>query len=576
MKSRKLFKVCALLMLAVMSCLLFSGCGGQSEQKKFVITYLPNESTDKNADARKGMAGDLSKVLGMEVTELVSNDYNAVIEAMRTGKADMAYFGPLSFCLAYERAGAEPIGMIAKDKDKKNATYKSVLVTSRKNTDINSIQDIKGKTMAFVDPNSTSGNLIPSAAIMKAFPGEKLSMDDLHTNGKFFQAVSFSGKHQAGLAAVVKGDVQVAPISDAILAAEINAGRVSKDDVKIIFAADPIPSEPMALRRDLPAEVKEKVKNFILSYDNAAYYKGVMGAEDKRFVECSIEDYKGIIDLNKARSRGRRCPAFFIGGSMSTVLKMEHIEKVYGNQVRALHDISLEVSAGEFVAVIGPSGSGKSTLLRTVNQLVVPSGGHVYIDGEEVTGASGKKLRLLRRKVGMIFQHYNLVQRLSVMQNVLHGRLGYMSALDGMLGNYTEEDKRKAIDLLQEIEMGDRLYNRASDLSGGQKQRVGIARAIMQEPKLLLCDEPIASLDPNASKIIMDLIYQMTQRRNIACIVNLHQLDVAMRYATRIIGLAKGEMIFDGTPQQLNNAVIEKIYNTSMENLIIKQGENYA
>lgn len=255
---------------------------------------------------------------------------------------------------------------------------------------------------------------------------------------------------------------------------------------------------------------------------------------------------------------------------------MEHIEKVYGNQVRALHDISLEVRTGEFVAVIGPSGSGKSTLLRTVNQLVAPSGGHVYIDGEEVTGASGKKLRLLRRKVGMIFQHYNLVQRLSVMQNVLHGRLGYMSALDGMLGNYTEEDKRKAIDLLQEIEMGDRLYNRASDLSGGQKQRVGIARAIMQEPKLLLCDEPIASLDPNASKIIMDLIYQMTQRRNIACIVNLHQLDVAMRYATRIIGLAKGEMIFDGTPQQLNNAVIEKIYNTSMENLIIKQGENYA
>lgn len=305
MKSRKLFKVCALLMLAVMSCLLFSGCGGQSEQKKFVITYLPNESTDKNADARKGMAGDLSKVLGMEVTELVSNDYNAVIEAMRTGKADMAYFGPLSFCLAYERAGAEPIGMIAKDKDKKNATYKSVLVTSRKNTDINSIQDIKGKTMAFVDPNSTSGNLIPSAAIMKAFPGDKLSMDDLHTNGKFFQAVSFSGKHQAGLAAVVKGDVQVAPISDAILAAEINAGRVSKDDVKIIFASDPIPSEPMALRRDLPAEVKEKVKNFILSYDNAAYYKRVMGAEDKRFVECSIEDYKGIIDLNKALSSSK-------------------------------------------------------------------------------------------------------------------------------------------------------------------------------------------------------------------------------------------------------------------------------
>lgn len=159
---------------------------------------------------------------------------------------------------------------------------------------------------------------------------------------------------------------------------------------------------------------------------------------------------------------------------MSTVLKMEHIEKVYGNQVRALTDINLEVSSGEFVAIIGPSGSGKSTLLRTINQLVLPSSGRVYIDGEEITGAGGKQLRLLRRKVGMIFQHYNLLQRLSVMQNVLHGRLGYMSALDGMLGNYTEADKRKAIELLQEIDMGDRLYNRASDLSGGQKQRLAL------------------------------------------------------------------------------------------------------
>lgn len=157
---------------------------------------------------------------------------------------------------------------------------------------------IVGENSGSIRNTENSGNIIGVISAAGGIVGR-------NANGKFFQAVSFSGKHQAGLAAVVKGDVQVAPISDAILAAEINAGRVSKDDVKIIFASDPIPSEPMALRRDLPAEVKEKVKNFILSYDNAAYYKGVMGAEDKRFVECSIEDYKGIIDLNKALSSSK-------------------------------------------------------------------------------------------------------------------------------------------------------------------------------------------------------------------------------------------------------------------------------
>ena len=235
---------------------------------------------------------------------------------------------------------------------------------------------------------------------------------------------------------------------------------------------------------------------------------------------------------------------------MSTVLKMEHIEKVYGNQVRALHDISLEVRAGEFVAVIGPSGSGKSTLLRTVNQLVVPSGGHVYIDGEEVTGASGKKLRLLRRKVGMIFQHYNLVQRLSVMQNVLHGRLGYMSALDGMLGNYTEEDKRKAIDLLQEIEMGDRLYNRASDLSGGQKQRVAIAGIIAMQTGCIVLDEPTAMLDPRGRREVFDTVRRLNREMGITVLFVTHFMDEAVK-ADRVIIIDSGRLCLDGTPREV-------------------------
>lgn len=251
------------------------------------------------------------------------------------------------------------------------------------------------------------------------------------------------------------------------------------------------------------------------------------------------------------------------------ILKASNIHKTYPNGVKALNDISFEIKHGEFVVVIGPSGSGKSTLLRSINKLVELTSGSIMIDGEEMLGKKGRSLRLIRRKVAMIFQHYNLVYRLSVLQNVLHGRLGYMSNLRGILGQYSEEDKLKAIEVLKEMELGDYIYNRAADLSGGQKQRVGIARAIMQDPKIILCDEPIASLDPSSSKIIMDMIFNMAKKRNITCITNLHQIDVALKYATRIIGLSRGKIVFDDTPDKLDNKMIETIYGTSVDNLMI-------
>ena len=254
---------------------------------------------------------------------------------------------------------------------------------------------------------------------------------------------------------------------------------------------------------------------------------------------------------------------------MEPILKFEQVSKHYPNGVHALKNVSFEVHEGEFISVIGPSGSGKSTLLRAINRLIPISAGTVSLEGEAVSGQHGRGLRRLRRKVGMIFQNYNLVYSLSVLQNVLHGRLGYMSGLKGIFGMYSEQDKREALDLLTELGMDQFSYNRASVLSGGQKQRVGIARAIMQNPRLLLCDEPIASLDPSSAKTIMDLLRDLSQRRNIACIVNLHQLDVAMKYSTRIIGLCKGEIVFDGPPAALDEATIEKIYGTSRENLMI-------
>lgn len=253
------------------------------------------------------------------------------------------------------------------------------------------------------------------------------------------------------------------------------------------------------------------------------------------------------------------------------VVVFEHVGKRYGNGTQGLNDVSFSVYPGEFIAVIGPSGAGKSTLLRSVNKLHDVTEGRILIGGEDISKARGSRLRTLRRQIGMIFQNYNLVYRLSVLQNVLHGRLGYMGSLQGMIGRYREEDKEKAVELLKEIDMGDFLNTRAADLSGGQKQRVGIARAFMQEPQILLCDEPIASLDPSSAKIIMDMIYSMASRRRIACLVNLHQIDVAKAYATRVIGLRKGTVVFDGPPGDMDDCVIQAIYGVSADELTIKE-----
>ncbi len=265
----------------------------------FTIAYAPNESTAEAADARKGLAKDLSSALGCEVREIQASDYNAIIEALRTGKADMAYMGSQVMALGVERTKLTPIVMKASEGDRSKAIYHSVLITSARNDNINTIQDIKGKTMAFVDPDSTSGNLVPTAEIIKAFASDNLNSDQLHTNGKFFESVSFSGSHQAGLQAVIKGDVDVAPISDQILASEIANGHAAKDAVKIIHTSAAIPTEAMVVAEDVDPETRQKLIDFLTNYDNRQYFKDVIKLPDARFIPCTMDDYKDIIELNK-------------------------------------------------------------------------------------------------------------------------------------------------------------------------------------------------------------------------------------------------------------------------------------
>jgi len=244
----------------------------------------------------------------------------------------------------------------------------------------------------------------------------------------------------------------------------------------------------------------------------------------------------------------------------STLLSIRELAKSYSKDKLVLKNINLEIKEGEFIVIIGSSGAGKSTLIRCINRLVEPSKGEIIFEGLNVTYLKGKKLRKVRSKMGMIFQHYNLIGRTNVIKNVIHGRLGQTSVLKSMLGLYSEEEKQNAYNLLKQVGLEGQIYQKAKALSGGQMQRVGICRAMMQAPRILLADEPIASLDPNSAKIVMDYIHQITKENSLTCIMNLHQVDYALKYATRIIGLKEGSIVYDGIPENLSQEMIAFIY----------------
>jgi phosphonate transport system ATP-binding protein len=242
------------------------------------------------------------------------------------------------------------------------------------------------------------------------------------------------------------------------------------------------------------------------------------------------------------------------------MLRIEHLTKVYPNGTRALDDLSLAVRDGEFLVVVGLSGSGKSTLLRCVNRLIEPTAGRIWLDDLEITGASAAALRRIRLQIGMIFQQFNLVRRQSVLTNVLSGRLGYVGTLPSLLGRFPGADLERARHNLARVGILEKARQRADTLSGGQQQRVAIARALMQEPKLMLADEPVASLDPATSHSVMRYLEEINREDGITVIANLHFLSLARRYATRVVALNAGRVVFDGLPTEIDEARFREIY----------------
>jgi len=245
---------------------------------------------------------------------------------------------------------------------------------------------------------------------------------------------------------------------------------------------------------------------------------------------------------------------------MDAALSLRHLAKEYVRGKPVLRDINLDFSGSGFTAVIGASGTGKSTLIRCINRLVEPTSGAVLFEGRDLVPLSGRALREARRQIGMVFQEYNLVERLSVMENVLCGRLGYVSPLKAWLRKFPQADIGEAFELLETVGIAGFAHQRADSLSGGQRQRVGIARALMQHPRLLLADEPTSSLDPKTSVEIMSLLRDLGTAKNIPIIVNMHDVELAKRFAGRVIGMADGAVVYDGAPSDLSDAQLTKIY----------------
>ena len=243
------------------------------------------------------------------------------------------------------------------------------------------------------------------------------------------------------------------------------------------------------------------------------------------------------------------------------MIQFEHVSKVYSNGTKGLNDVNLKIEQGEFVAIIGLSGAGKSTLIRTINRVHNITEGKLTVDGVDVNTLKGKSLRKYRRKVGMIFQSFNLISRTTVIKNVLTSKVPDLSWWRSITGTFTKEDKIEALEALDKVGILDKVYSRCDQLSGGQQQRVALARTLAQNPSIILADEPVAALDPVTAKQVMEDFRRINKEMNISVLINIHHVDLALAYADRVIGIRAGQIVYDGPSSEVDDAVLKSIYN---------------
>lgn len=247
------------------------------------------------------------------------------------------------------------------------------------------------------------------------------------------------------------------------------------------------------------------------------------------------------------------------------MIEFKNVSKTYPNGVQALKNVDLEIEQGEFVAIIGLSGAGKSTLIRAVNQMHPITGGQLFVQGQDVSVLKGKELRMFRRKIGMVFQSFNLVKRTTVIKNVLTARVAEMSFVKSALGLYSKEDTLLALESLDQVGILDKAYSRADELSGGQQQRVALARCLAQEPEIILADEPVASLDPITAQAVLDDFVKINEELNITIIINIHHVDLALKYAKRVVGIKEGVIVYDGPASEVDEDVLKKVYGRKLK-----------